>query len=308
MNPARVTFPYGIPWGNRESVSGHITTGLIALTTTMPDVQSHPFAHEVAIAIRAAREAGATALQMQGSVEATKKADGSPVTAGDLAADAIVRHHLTLAFPLDAILSEEVADAAANRLGNSRLWIIDPIDGTRDYVSGSGEWAVQVALAINGNLALGILDLPAEGVCLVGVPGHGAWILDAQGQRPLSIDHANADVLITSLSKRNQAAVAKVVSALPEFRSLNATSVGVKVWRMISGHAGLYVHPRTLAEWDAAAPAAVLQAVGGTTTDLSGGALRFNSVSGYCPGVIYSKRPDHAALIARMAAAGIGLE
>jgi 3'-phosphoadenosine 5'-phosphosulfate (PAPS) 3'-phosphatase len=74
---------------------------------------------------------------------------------------------------------------------------------------------------------------------------------------------------------------------------------------MISGHAGLYVHPRALAEWDAAAPAAVLQAVGGSTTDLSGSALRFNSVSGYCPGVIYSKRPDHAALIARMAAAGV---
>ncbi len=267
---------------------------------------THPFAHEVSIAIRAAREAGATALQMQGGIEAVKKSDGSPVTPGDLAADAIIRQHLTLNFPDDAILSEEAADAPT-RLSHRRLWIIDPIDGTRDYVTGSAEWAVQVALAVDGVVVLGVLDLPAEGVCLVGVPGHGAWLMDAQGQRPLRIDPANSDVLITSVSKRNQEAVAKVAAALPEFRSLHATSVGVKVWRMISGHAGLYVHPRLLAEWDAAAPAAVLQAAGGTVTDLTGAPLRFNTTIGYCPGLVYSKRQDHGALIDRMISAGVGL-
>ncbi|HEX3133894.1 MAG TPA: 3'(2'),5'-bisphosphate nucleotidase CysQ [Planctomycetota bacterium] len=269
-------------------------------------MQAIPFAHEVSVAIRAAREAGATALQMQGGIEAVKKADGSLVTPGDLAADAIVRQHLTLNFPADAILSEEEADSG-ERLSNRRLWIIDPIDGTKDYVAGTGEWAVQVALAVDGTLAVGVLDLPAEGVCLVGVPGHGAWVLDAQGQRPLAIDPANGDVLITSLSKRNRDAVAKVAAALPEFRSLHATSVGVKIWRMISGRAGLYVHPRPLAEWDAAAPAAVLLAAGGNVTDLAGAGLRFNSPLGRCPGLVYSKRADHAALIARMAAAGVEL-
>lgn len=269
-------------------------------------MQPIPFAHEMSIAIRAAREAGATALQMQGAVQAVDKADGSPVTPGDLAADAIVRQHLTLNFPGDAILSEEEADAPA-RLGNRRLWIIDPIDGTKDYVAGSGEWAVQVALAVDGVLALGVLDLPAEGRCLVGVPGHGAWLLDADGQRPLTIDPANHDVLITSQSKRNREAVARVSAALPEFRAIHATSVGVKVWRMMSGHAGLYVHPRPLAEWDAAAPAAVLIAAGGHVTDLAGAPLRFNSPGGRCQGLVYSKRADHGTLITRMAAAGVEL-
>lgn len=283
-----------------------IGAGVVQVATTMPSVQTLPFAHEVSIALRAAREAGATALQMQGGIEAVEKADGSPVTPGDLATDAIVRQHLTLNFPADAILSEEEADSA-QRLSNRRLWIIDPIDGTKDYVAGTGEWAVQVALAVDGVLVLGVLDLPAEGLCLVGVPGHGAWILDANGQRPLHIDTANQDVLITSQSKRNREAVAKVTAALPEFRSLHATSVGVKVWRMISGHAGLYVHPRPLAEWDAAAPAAVLLGAGGTVTDLAGGPLRFNSPGGRCLGLVYSKRDDHAALITRMAAAGVEL-
>lgn len=279
---------------------------MVTLATTMPRVQTIPFAHELSVAIRAAREAGATALQMQAAVEAVNKADGSPVTPGDLAADAIVRQHLTLNFPDDAILSEEEADAP-ERLNNRRLWIIDPIDGTKDYVAGTSEWAVQVALAIDGVLVLGVLDLPAEGLCLVGAPGHGAWILDANGQRPLQLDGANQDVLITSKSNRNREAVAKVTAALPEFRSLHATSVGVKIWRMISGHAGLYVHPRPLAEWDAAAPAAVLLGVGGRVTDLAGEPLRFNSVAGRCLGLVYSKRDDHATLITRMAAAGVEL-
>jgi 3'-phosphoadenosine 5'-phosphosulfate (PAPS) 3'-phosphatase len=283
-----------------------VDPGVDLCNATIPPVQPLSVAHEVSVAIRAAREAGATALQMQGAVEAVKKADGSPVTPGDLAADAIVRQHLTLNFPDDAILSEEEADAPA-RLGNRRLWIIDPIDGTKDYVARSHEWAVQVALAIDGTLVLGVLDLPAEGCCLVGVPGQGAWILDAQGQRPLAIDPANDDVLITSQSKRNREAVAKISAALPEFRSLHATSVGVKVWRMISGHAGLYVHPRPLAEWDAAAPAAVLIAAGGHVTDLVGAPLRFNSPAGRCDGLVYSKRRDHADLITRMRNAGVGL-
>lgn len=243
---------------------------------------------------------------MQSSVQPITKADGSPVTPGDLAADAIVRQHLTLNFPSDAILSEEESDSPA-RLENNRLWIIDPIDGTKEYVSGSHEWCVQVALAVHGKLVLGVLDLAAEGVCLVGVPGHGAWILDTNGQRPLTIDPANADVLITSQSKRNQIAVRQVIAALPEFRELHATSVGVKVWRMVSGHAGLYVHPRSLAEWDVAAPAAVMAGAGGTVTDLRGEPLRFNSSSGRCPGLVYSKRTDHTALVARLTAASVEL-
>jgi hypothetical protein len=90
-----------------------LTAGVSATSATMPRVSAIPYDHELAIAIRAAREAGATALQMQGAVQAMTKADGSPVTPGDLAADAIVRQHLTLNFPADAILSEEEADAPA---------------------------------------------------------------------------------------------------------------------------------------------------------------------------------------------------
>ena len=264
----------------------------------------NPYVHEIATAIRAAREAGATALAMQGAVSETSKSDGSPVTQGDLAADAIIRHHLSLAFPADAILSEEYPDSSA-RLSCPRLWIVDPIDGTKDYLAGAAEWAVQVALAIDGRLVLGVLDLPGEGLCLVGVPGAGAWLLDADGERPLILDHTASDVLITSESKRNRDAVTRIRAALPEFTSLHATSVGVKVWRIIAGIAGLYIHPRSIAEWDAAAPAAVLAAAGGTATDLAGQTLVFNTPSGRCEGLVFSKRNDHPTVVTRLRNAGV---
>ena len=272
----------------------------------MPRVQPLPFAHEIQVALRAAREAGATALQMQGGITATDKADGSPVTQGDLAADEIVRHHLGLAFPEDAILSEERPDDQP-RLGNRRLWIVDPIDGTKDYVAGANEWAVQVALAIDGDLVLGVVDLPGEGCCLLGVPGHGAFIIDADGERPVSLAEGGDNVLITSQSRRNREAVGLIRAALPEFREAQATSVGVKAWRVIQGRAGVYIHPRSIAEWDVAAPAALLIAAGGNATDFTGGTLRYNTPSGRCNGLVFSKRPDHADIIARIQRAGVVL-
>ncbi len=276
------------------------------MTAVLPLPTSLAISRDVAIALAAAREAGATALQMQAGITTTRKEDGSPVTPGDLAADAIIRHHLGLHLPGDAILSEECADDPARR-ASQRLWIIDPIDGTSDYAAGADEWAVQVALAIDGRLALGVLDMPGQGVCLVGVPGQGAWSVSAAGVAPLWPDLGGAGVLIASASRRNREAVARVRGALPEFSSYDATSVGIKVWRILSGVAGLYVHPRTIAEWDAAAPAAVLLAAGGHATDLGGGELVFNSASGRCPGLVFSTRPDHAELVARMRSGGVAL-
>ena len=261
---------------------------------------------EVSVALAAAREAGAMAKGLQGAVATRLKEDGSPVSDADLAADAIIRHHLVSHFPADAILSEEAPDAPA-RLACQRLWIIDPIDGTREYLNGRAEWAVQIALAIGGRLVLGVVGIPGEDLVLVGIPGVGGTVVAPAGASPLAIHHQARDVLISSDSKRNRAGAALVRAALPEFTTLHATSVGIKVWRMLQGRADLYVHPRRIAEWDVAAPAAVLLAAGGGATDLAGGEFRFNAAVPQAAGLVFSTRPDHAALIARLRQAQVGL-
>jgi len=258
------------------------------------------------MALCAAREAGAMAKGLQGAVATRLKADGSEVSDADLAADAIIRHHLTSHFPEDAILSEEAADDT-QRLAVQRLWIIDPIDGTRDFLNGQPEWAVQIALAIAGRLVLGVVAIPSEDVVLVGIPGVGGTCFSAAGPTPLAIRHVARDVLITSDSQRNRAALLKVRAALPEFTALHATSVGIKVWRMLQGRADLYVHPRRIAEWDVAAPAAVLLAAGGGATDLAGADFRFNAAVPQAPGLVFSTRSDHAALVERLRQAQVGV-
>ena len=263
--------------------------------------------HELSVACLAAREAGQIALQMQSGIDSTAKADGSPVTAGDLAADQVIRHHLLSAFPDDALLSEEAADDAV-RLTNRRVWIVDPIDGTKDYVAGGAGWAIQIALAIDGVLVLGVLDLPRERTQLTGVIGHGATITDEKGVRALTIPATSATTLIASSSARNAQALLTLRAALPEYACTTCTSVGVKVHRMLRGEADLYVHPRLIHEWDVAAPAAVLAAAGGQATALDGSALVCNSPSGRTPGLVFSTRSDHQAVVKRLAAAGLRAE
>lgn len=265
--------------------------------------------HELSVACLAAREAGQIALQMQAGIASTAKADGSPVTPGDLAADQVIRHHLLAAFPDDALLSEEATDDAV-RLGNRRVWIIDPIDGTKDYVAGGAGWAIQIALAIDGKLVLGVLDLPRERTQLTGVISAGgtrATIHDELGVRDLIAPAAPVTTLIASSSARNAQALIRLRATLPEYACTTCTSVGVKVHRMLRGEADLYVHTRQIHEWDVAAPAAVLIAAGGSATALDGSPLTCNTASGRSPGLVFSTRSDHQALVARLAAAGLSI-
>ena len=158
----------------------------------MPPVQPLPYAHEIQVALRAAREAGATALQMQGGVIANDKADGSPVTAGDLAADEIIRHHLGLAFPADAILSEERPDDQP-RLDNRRLWIVDPIDGTKNFVRGMPVWATLIALSDHDRVVVGVVSAPALGRRWWAARDEGAWTSDLDGSvRPCHVSQVSS--------------------------------------------------------------------------------------------------------------------
>jgi 3'-phosphoadenosine 5'-phosphosulfate (PAPS) 3'-phosphatase len=160
-------------------------------------------------------------------------------------------------------------------------------------------------LAIDGVVVLGVLDLPARGIAVWAAAGLGGGQADAAGERPLTPVDGARDILAGGTSERNRQQLARILSALPEFTHLPAQSVGVKAAQILLGEADLFIHSRHIAEWDAAAPAAVIQFAGGTATDLGGAALRFNTASGKVPGFVFSRRTDHAELVRRIAAAGI---
>src|ERR1700704_5877682 len=134
---------------------------------------------ELRIALELAREAGAAILKFyEGPLDIQQKSDAhdyEPVTQADKVANEIIVDRLRQEFPGDGILAEESIDTS-HRLDKSRVWMIDPLDGTTGFIEGNGDFAVQIGLTENGKSVLGVVYLPLTGVFYRAVRGSGAWI------------------------------------------------------------------------------------------------------------------------------------
>ena len=134
------------------------------------------------MAVLAARRAAAAILERRARHDVSTKADGTPLTSADLAADAAIRATILEAFPRDAILTEEGADDPI-RLSNRRCWIADPLDGTSYFVAGSDDFDTFVTLAVDGTLVVGVAVQPVTGLVLGATAGGGAWMEEGNGPR-----------------------------------------------------------------------------------------------------------------------------
>src|SRR5215210_169322 len=145
------------------------------------------FERELRVGVEVARRAGEAALSFYGKpmrVEHKELFD-EPVTQADRAVNELIVRALRDEFPADGMLAEESVDTD-RRIGRERVWMIDPIDGTKGFIAGTGDFCVQIGLAVGGRAALGILYAPATDVLYWAARGHGAWVL-----RPTSeADHS----------------------------------------------------------------------------------------------------------------------
>jgi len=130
---------------------------------------------ELQVAADAARAAGAAAMRFYGPAASALNAAASPVTAADHAANDVIVAALREAFPADAILSEESADSP-DRLAASRVWIVDPLDGTKEFLAQNGEFSIMIGLAVRGEAALGVVYRPDGDVLYDAARGAGAWV------------------------------------------------------------------------------------------------------------------------------------
>jgi 3'(2'), 5'-bisphosphate nucleotidase len=237
------------------------------------------FEDELEVATRAALEAGREAMRFYGSASPTRKAGGSPVTEADHAANDVLLERIGDAFPRDGLLSEESADSA-RRLRTPRVWILDPLDGTREFLAQNGEFAIMVGLARDGRAVMGVLYLPTANLLLRAADGDGAWMREADEGTPwrtlapappagplrLVGSRSHADPFLSTLAKRLQTTDV-----------LESGSVGVKCSMIARGERDVYVHPVSyLGEWDTCAPEVVLREAGGTVVDCRAEALRYN--------------------------------
>ena len=229
---------------------------------------------------RIAAQAGDLILQVYGAAfDVRGKADLSPVTEADERAEALIVAALKLLTPDVPIVAEEaVAGGAVPNVG-SRFWLVDPLDGTREFVSRNGEFTVNIALIEAASPVLGVVLEPVAGRLYAGVVGQGAWVQDTAGRRamacrPLPPAAQPGWVLACSRSHGDEAAMTAWLAGRPVSQRL-AVGSSLKFGLIANGQADVYPRLGRTMEWDTAAGDAVLRAAGGSVTDLQGQALRY---------------------------------
>jgi len=235
--------------------------------------------NELPLVERLVREAGALVRSFyENGVEVTWKGVNDPVTAADHAANAYLVSGLRAAFPDDGILAEESADNTY-RLERSRVWIIDPLDGTKEFIGKIGEFAVMVGLAIDGAPVLGVVYQPVADVLYRGVPGALAEVITHGVAAPLAVSEIDqaADMRLVASRSHRDPLVSAVCQELGITQDRPSGSVGLKVGLLATAICDLYIHPSPgLKEWDTCAPEAILRAAGGAISDSWGHPLQYN--------------------------------
>lgn len=228
-----------------------------------------------------ARRAGRAILEVYGTdFEARAKADDSPLTEADLAAHRLILAELARITPELPVLSEESATetSAGQRASWNRYWLVDPLDGTREFVARNGEFTVNIALIDGRRPVLGVVHVPVSDTTYSGIPGVGAWReANERAPSPISVRRPARPVLRV-LGSRSHGSP-RLVTALAALGPHELISAGssIKLCLVADGSADLYPRLGPTSEWDIAAGQAVVEAAGGQVVDLTGQPLRYNA-------------------------------
>lgn len=253
---------------------------------------------DLELAIRAAQVAGAAVMRSFGADHVVvQKGPDQPLTEADLEADRILKEVLLGERPDDGWLSEETADTP-DRLSARRVWIVDPIDGTRSFIAGRPEFAISVGLAEQGESVVGVVYNPATREVYWAVSGEGAWT--ATLPRPLAaarrrVGDAAKRLRVTPRATHDQAVLLASRSeiAAGEFdpfhggwRITPVGSTAYKLAKVAAGEADVFLSRGPKGEWDVCAGALLVEEAGGRATDLNGEPLRYNRPDPYVHGIL----------------------
>lgn len=240
----------------------------------------YPFAAstEAAIAINAAIQAGKTILDLYlPEIAAVEKEDGGPLTIADTKSNGIICSALEkTGFP---ILSEETADTT-NRLAVHTVWIVDPLDGTKDFIHHTGEFSVMIGLVQNHIPTLGVVYVPAVEKLYVAEQGKGAYAYDGSMWRPLQVSTVNTLRRARTVVSRHHFSDQdkKFVEALNVKEYVQRGSCGCKIAEVSAGAADVYfTWSKNIKQWDSCAAYRIITEAGGRMTDMSGKELRYNT-------------------------------
>jgi len=237
--------------------------------------------NDAELAAHLAEVAGKLLLQVRAAHVFADKALGK---AGDATANQFLVHALRETRPQDGLLSEEMKDDGA-RLKQSRVWIVDPVDGTREYGEGRTDWAVHVGLAIDGVATIGAVALPGADVVM-------------RSDRPAPLPRAGSPLrMVVSRTRPAKEAVEVAQKLGAELVAMGSS--GAKAMAILRGEADIYLHSGGQYEWDSAAPVAVAQAYGLHCSRIDGSPLRYNNENVYMPDLLIARK-EHAQSVLKL--------
>jgi 3'(2'), 5'-bisphosphate nucleotidase len=233
---------------------------------------------EIREAVSLVRDSGRILMEVYATdFEVELKNDEDPVTVADRRANAFLVQSLRERFPGDGVVAEETEDQS-DALRGGRCWYVDPLDGTKEFISRNGEFSVMIGLAVDGEARLGVVYQPVLDKLYRGVVGEGAH-LDTGGRTdPLTVSEVTNPEelrLIVSRSHRDES-IDELMRRLGITREQRSGSVGLKIGHITERTADLYVHVSDRSKaWDACGPEAILRAAGGVFTDMAGEPFRY---------------------------------
>ena len=228
---------------------------------------------ELVEAVKLAREAGAVLMEVYATdFDVDYKGERDPITEADRRVNELLVTRLRESFPDDGIVAEETADRS-DALRRGRCWYVDPLDGTKEFISKNGEFSVMIGLAIDGKARLGVVYKPVGDKLYRGVVGDSAFREEGANTFALAVtpEHEPKELrLVVSRSHRSKSTDA-LVKKLGITNERKSGSVGLKIGLLTEREADLYVHlSKHSYAWDACAPDAILRAAGGVFTDVDG--------------------------------------
>jgi histidinol-phosphatase len=226
------------------------------------------FSHELEIALKAAKQAGEIAQRMQIGIEAVEKADLSPVTIADKESEKCISAILTEAFPDDGLLGEEGSNRASK---NGRRWIIDPIDGTRDYVRGNPFWATLIGFEVDGEVVVGVASFPGLGRVYTATHGGGAFCNGTQIHASTKTSLSEAVICVNGINKvKGVPYRERLLDWLSQAWSVRCYGGAPDCVMLASGQADVWLEP-VAAAWDLAPLKIILEESGASFFNLDGG-------------------------------------
>ncbi len=243
-------------------------------------------------------------LAVTGALPVEWKTGEEPVTAADRAVSDLCVDALRRTFPCDAVLSEEIPDDGA-RMRSARTWLVDPIDGTKDFIAGRIGYSVMIGLLIDGQPALGVVYQPTVDRLWCAARGCGAFGLSGHGTaQRLQVSPVKTlpDARMVSSASIREPIVAKLRQRAGIRDEVQIGSIGIKLGLIAQGERDLYINPSGHTKlWDTCAPAIILQEAHGRLTDVLGRPLNYRGQLDHADGLVASNGPLHAAALEQFA-------